>query len=76
MNGNSKKNLFNSICGVDLYIHQRIRDLSKAKNLDEPIYTNNIENAKIIFGQEEYNEKLKNMEISPYKTRNGNWKKT
>lgn len=69
MNGNSKKDLFNSICGVDLYVHQRIWDLSKAKNLDEPIYTNNIENTRIILGQEEYNEELKNMGISPYKTR-------
>lgn len=62
------KELFNSVCGVNLFIHQRNRDLEQQNNMVESIYTNAIENTKIILAYEEYKENAEN-QIRPYKTR-------
>ena len=61
------KNLFNSICGVNLYVHQRIRDMKKNNDLDSIIYDNEFENTKNILGMEDY----KDRNISPYHERDG-----
>lgn len=62
------KNLFNSICGVDLYIHQRMRDLAKQGNTCEAVYDNEFENTDIVLRYEEYKENEKE-ENRPYTIR-------
>lgn len=64
-NNESVKNLFNSICGVDLYIHQRIRELTRQNNIDEVIYDNDYENTSIILKYEDYKE-LVSIDIRSY----------
>lgn len=67
-NGRKTRELFDSICGVDLYIHQRKRDLKKQNNMSELIYTNTVENTRIVLDYEEYKEK-DNEGLRPYQTR-------
>lgn len=43
---------FNSVCGVNLYIHQRLRDLA----VEEPIYTNKEEHSKIFKMREMFDD--------------------
>lgn len=67
-NVENAKQLFNSICSIDLFIHQRRRDLIREKNMSEPIYDNDFENAEISLRFEEYRDNPEN-EIRPYRMR-------
>lgn len=50
------RQLFNSICGVNLYVHQRVRDLLKDNQQEMLIYDNAFERANIVLGWTEYQD--------------------
>ena len=52
------KNLFNSLCGVNLYIHQRKRDLARENNLNTVIYNNEYENTELTLNLEDYKDEI------------------
>ena len=60
-----QRNLFNSVCGVNLYIHQRSRDLMAQNRMSEPIYDNAREKEDIILAYDEYKENAED-EPRPY----------
>ena len=62
------KGLFNSICGVNLFIHQRSRELAGQNNMNETIYDNDMENTEIILKYEQYKEN-QDEELRPYEAR-------
>lgn len=52
------KQLFNSICGVNLYIHQRVRELKENNNENAIIYDNEVENTRNIIGWADYQDEV------------------
>lgn len=62
------KELFSSMCGVNLYIHQRTRDLIENNNLKEEIYDNEIENIKLTLNYQDYKDNPEK-EVRPEKVR-------
>lgn len=57
-NDEETKGLFNSLCGVNLYIHQRKRDLARENDLDTVIYDNEYENAALTLNFEDYKDEI------------------
>ncbi len=56
------------MCGVNLYIHQRTRDLIENNNLKEEIYDNEIENIKLTLNYQDYKDNPEK-EVRPEKVR-------
>ncbi len=57
-NDEETKGLFNSLCGVNLYVHQRKRDLARENNLDAVIYDNEYENTALTLNLEDYKDEI------------------
>lgn len=65
---NKTRELFSSICGVNLFVHQQIRNLQKDQDMTSIIYGNSVENLKNVLGMEEYRDGATD-ENRPYPTR-------